>query len=137
MTASRPVVGGTVVLDSQGLALWVRRDRRLTALLHAADRRGRRVVTSAATLVEVIHPKLNRAALSWALSRLVIVPVTVDIARQAADLLGDTGRHGHRHAIDAMVCATALDAESPAVVLTSDADGITALCGDRVAVVAI
>ncbi|MGL5861293.1 MAG: hypothetical protein ACRCY9_08560, partial [Phycicoccus sp.] len=61
----------------------------------------------------------------------------VDIARQAADLLGDTGRHGHRHAIDAMVCATALDAESPAVVLTSDADEIAALCGDRVAVVAI
>ncbi|MGL4176979.1 MAG: type II toxin-antitoxin system VapC family toxin [Dermatophilaceae bacterium] len=137
MTASRPVFGGTVVLDSQGLALWVQRDRHLTALLHAAERRGRRVVTSAATLVEVIHPTINRAALSWALARLVIVPVTVDIARQAAGLLGDTGRHGHRYAIDAMVCATALGAEPPTAVFTSDVDDITVLCGDRVAVVAL
>ncbi|GCB47421.1 hypothetical protein SNL152K_4726 [Streptomyces sp. NL15-2K] len=34
------------------------------------------VVTSAAVLVEVIHPRINDAALRWTLSRLRVEPVT-------------------------------------------------------------
>lgn len=131
------VVGGTVVLDSQGLGLLVARDRDVSALVEAAQRRGRSVVTSAVTLVEVIHPRINRAALRWTLSRLAILPMTEQLAQKAADLLGDAGRHGHRYALDAMVAATALTATPPTTVLTSDPDDITALCGDLVGVVAV
>jgi predicted nucleic acid-binding protein len=94
-------------------------------------------VTSAATLVEVIHPRLNRAAFEWTLSRIVVQPVTEDLARQAARLLGDAGLHGHRHALDALLAATALSSPGPALVLTSDPDDIEKLCGDRAAAVKI
>jgi hypothetical protein len=95
------------------------------------------VVTSAATLVEVIHPRINRAAFEWTVSRMVVEPVTESLARAAATLLAQANRHGHRHAIDAMVCATALVAPGPVSVLTSDPEDLIALCEGRVAVVGI
>jgi hypothetical protein len=75
---TRPVAipGGTLVLDSEGLALAVRRDREITGWLALARADDLRVVTSAATIVEVVHPKINRAALDWTLSRIVVEPVT-------------------------------------------------------------
>jgi hypothetical protein len=65
------------------------------------------VITSAAVLVEVIHPKINDAALNWTLSRgtlsrLTVEPVTKSIAHSAAALLRTADLHGHKHAIDAM-----------------------------------
>ncbi len=68
------------------------------------------MITSAATLVEVIHPRINRPALGWTLSRLVIAPVTEPIARHAAALLADVGLHGlhgHKHTVDAMLSVRA------------------------------
>jgi hypothetical protein len=59
-----------------------------------------KVITSTATVVEVVHPRINRPALEWTLARLVVEPVTVPIARHAATLLADAGLHGHKHAID-------------------------------------
>lgn len=67
------------------------------------------VITSAATLVEVIRPRINRPALEWALSRLVVEPVTDPLARHAATLFADAGLHGHEYALD----ATALAAPNP------------------------
>jgi predicted nucleic acid-binding protein len=126
--------GGTLVLDSEGLAGAVRRDRDVTAWLALARADDLRVVTSAATLVEVIHPKINRPALEWTLSRIVVEPVTEAIARNAAALLSGAGRHGHRHAIDAILTATALAARArgPVTVLTSDPDDLAALCAGEV-----
>ncbi len=95
------------------------------------------VLTSAATLVEVVHPKIKRPALEWTLSRLVVEPVTEQVARTACALLSETGLHGHKHAIDAMLCATALKAEGPAVILTSDPDDLRTLCAGRAAVIKI
>lgn len=92
------------------------------------------MITSAATLVEVVHPKINRPALEWTLSRIVIEPVTERIARQAAVLLTKAGLHGHKHAIDAMLAATAIASPGPVTVLTSDPDDLTILCGAEVAV---
>ncbi|MGV9306708.1 PIN domain-containing protein [Nonomuraea sp. NPDC003727] len=129
--------GGTLVLDSEGLAKAVLRDRELTAWLSLAKADDLRVITSAATLVEVVHPRIRRPALEWTLSRVVVEPVTELLARQAAALLADAGLHGHKHAIDAMLCATALAAPGQAVVLTSDPDDLSALCGDRVVVIKI
>lgn len=137
MTPRPAVPRGTLVLDSECLARAVQRDRVVTAWFALARADDLRVITSAATLVEVIHPRINRPALEWTVSRTVVEPVTEAIARAAAALLADTKRHGHQHAIDAMVSATALAASGPVTVLTSDPDDLLALCEGRVTVVGI
>ncbi|MFF7729256.1 type II toxin-antitoxin system VapC family toxin [Streptomyces sp. NPDC008001] len=129
--------GGTLVLDSEGLAKAVLRDRTITTWLALARADDLRVLTSAATLVEVIHPRINRPALEWLLSRITVEPVTEPIARHAAALLADGGLHGHKYAIDAMLGATALAAPGPVTILTSDPEDLTALCGRRVSVIKI
>ncbi|MFF6997329.1 type II toxin-antitoxin system VapC family toxin [Streptomyces sp. NPDC008313] len=137
MTRSPAVPGGTLVLDSEGLAQAVLRERAVTNWLALARADDLRVITSAATLVEVVHPRINRPALEWTLSRLVVEPVTESVARHAAVLLADAGRHGHKYAIDAMLSATALAAPGPVTVLTSDTEDIAALCGGRATVIRI
>lgn len=127
----------TLVLDCEGLAKAVQRDRELTAWLAAARAEDERVITSAATLVEVIHPRIDRRAFEWVVSRLTVEPVTADIARRAATLLQEAGRHGHRHAIDAILAATALSARGPTAILTSDPDDLTALCGDQITIIKV
>lgn len=127
----------TLALDCEGLAKAVRHDRELTAWLAAARAADERVITSAATLVEVTHPRINRSAFDWVTSRLSVEPVTADVARQAAALLAQAGLHGHKYAIDAMLAATALAAPRPTTVLTSDPDDIAMLCGQWVTIVKI
>lgn len=137
MTRTPAVPGGTLVLDCEGLAKAVQHDREVVGWLALARAEDLQVITSAATLVEVMHPRIKRPAFEWMLSRLVVVPVTEDIARRAAALLGDVGRHGHLHAIDAMLAATALAAPGPVRVLTSDPEDLQALCGRRVTLIKI
>ncbi|MFD4557848.1 DNA-binding protein [Streptomyces sp. NPDC058469] len=129
MSRSPAVPGGTLVLDSEGLAKAVLRDRTVTAWLALARADDLRVITSAATLVEVVHPRINRPALKWTPSRLVVEPVTEPIARHAATLLAGTGLHGHRYAMPA--------APGPVTILTSDPEDLTALCGGQVAAIKI
>ncbi|MEV0962569.1 DNA-binding protein [Streptomyces sp. NPDC049910] len=137
MTRSPAVPGGTLVLDSGGLAKAVLRDRTVTGWLALARVHDLRVVASAAVLVEVIHPRINRPALEWTLSRLVLEPITEPIARHAATLLADAGLHGHEYAIDAMLAATALAAPGPATILTSDPEDLMTLCGTRATVITV
>jgi len=137
VTPSPATPGGTLVLDSEGLAKAVLRDRTVTGWLALARADDLRVITSAATLVEVIRPRINRPALEWTLSRLVIEPVTEPIARHAAALLSDADLHGHKYAVDAMLSATALAAPGPVTVLTSDPEDLAALCCGRVTVIKI
>ncbi|MEU6346419.1 PIN domain-containing protein [Streptomyces sp. NPDC046977] len=137
MSPSAASPGGTLVLDSEGLAKAVLRDRTMSGWLALARADDLRVITSAATLVEVMHPGINRPALEWTLSRLVVEPVTETIARRAAALLADAGLHGHRYAIDAMLGATALAAPGPVTILTSDPEDLAALCGGRVTVLKV
>jgi len=129
-------VTGTIVLDCDGLSKIVLNDRRTMARLARASIDGLRVVASAATLVEARDPRIGQARFDWAISRLVIEPVTEDIARAASKLLAAHRRHGHRHAIDAMVAATALAAPAPRLLLTSDAEDLARLCGETVRIVA-
>ncbi|GHG98974.1 hypothetical protein GCM10017674_33220 [Streptomyces gardneri] len=98
-------MSGALILDSEGLAKAIRRDREVHEWLTAARDTDLPVITSAASLVEVIHPRINDAALKWTLSRLRIEPVTQALAQSAAGLLRATGLHGHKYA---MLCATAL-----------------------------
>jgi predicted nucleic acid-binding protein len=128
---------GTLVLDSEGLAKAVLRAREVTQWLALALADDLRVITSAATVVEVAHPRLSRPALEWTLSRVVVEPVTEPIARRATAILAEAGLHGHRHAIDAMLSATALAAPGPVTVLTSDPEDIAALCGRDVTVIKV
>ncbi|MDH2387380.1 DNA-binding protein [Streptomyces sp. HNM0663] len=137
MMRSSATPGGTLALDSEGLAQAVLRDRTVTAWLALARADDLRVITSAATLVEVVHPRINRPALDWTLSRLIVEPVTEPIARHAAALLTDAGLHGHKYAIDAMLSATALAAPGPVTILTSDPEDLAALFGSRATVIKI
>jgi predicted nucleic acid-binding protein len=137
VSPARARPAGTLVLDSEGLSKAVRRVREVTEWLALARADDLRVVTSAATVVEVSHPMINRPALEWTLSRLVIEPVTEPIARRAAAMLAEAGLHGHKHAIDAMLSATALAAAAPVTVLTSDPEDISALCGTSITVIKI
>lgn len=121
--------GGTLVLDSAGLAKAVQRDRDVTTWLSLAREEDMRVVTSAATLVEVTHPRINRPALEWTLSRITVEPVTAAIAHHASRLLADARLHGHAQAIDAMLAAMARAVPGPTIVLTSDPGDIARLCG--------
>jgi predicted nucleic acid-binding protein len=124
-------VSGALILDSEGLAKAVQRDREVHEWLTAARDADLPVITSAAVLVEVIHPRINDAALKWTLSRLRVEPVTQTLAQSAAGLLRTTGLHGHKYAIDAMLCATALAQPGRVTILTSDVEDITILTADH------
>ncbi|MEC4016609.1 PIN domain-containing protein [Streptomyces sp. H27-D2] len=129
-------MSGALVLDSEGLAKAVRRDREVHEWLTAARDAGLPVVTSAAVPVEVIHPRINDAALKWTLSRLRVEPVTQALAQSAAALLRGAGLHGHKYAIDAMSCATALAQQGRVTILTSDVGDVGMLTAEHPRVVA-
>ena len=137
MSRASATPAGTLVLDSEGLAKAVLRAREVTQWLALALADDLRVITSAATVVEVAHPRLNRPALEWTLSRVVVEPVTEPIARRATAILAEAGLHGHRHAIDAMLSATALAAPRPVTVLTSEPEDIATLCGRNVTIIKV
>ncbi|WP_112469141.1 type II toxin-antitoxin system VapC family toxin [Streptomyces triticisoli] len=124
-------MSGVLVLDSEGLAKAVQRDREVHEWLTAARDADLPVITSAAVLVEVIHPKINDAALKWTLSRLRVEPVTQGVAQSAAALLRTAGLHGHKYAIDAMLCATALQHPGRLTILTSDVEDIGLLTAEQ------
>lgn len=117
-------MSGALVLDSEGLAKAVQRDREVHEWLTAACDADLPVATSAAVLVEVIHPRINDAALRWTLSLLRVEPVTQALAQSAAALLREAGLHGHKYAIGAMLCATALQHPGRVTILTSDVEDI-------------
>ncbi|MFF6778965.1 DNA-binding protein [Streptomyces sp. NPDC012637] len=120
-------MSGALILDSEGLAKAVQRDRQVHEWLTAARDADLPVITSAAVLVEVIHPRINDAALKWTLSRLRVELVTQALAQSAATLLRAAGLHGHKYAIDAMLCAAALAQPGRVTILTSDVEDITML----------
>ncbi|MFF7827287.1 PIN domain-containing protein [Streptomyces rochei] len=124
-------MSGALVLDREGLAKAVQRDRELHEWLTAARDADLPVITSAAVLVEVTHPKLNDAALKGTLSRLSVEPVTRTVAQSAADLLRAAGLHGHKYAIDAMLCATALQHLGRVTILTTDVEDIALLTAEH------
>ncbi|SCL19329.1 hypothetical protein GA0070616_1718 [Micromonospora nigra] len=122
----------SLVLDSQGLTLWIERDRKVMRLLEQAERDGVDLAMSAATIIEVSHSGVDVARLTWLLSRIRVEAVTKESARRSAGLLKAAGLHGHKYAMDAMVAEVALRLPAPVAILTSDVDDIVKLCGQRV-----
>lgn len=127
MARPRVAVGGTLVLDSEGLSKLAAGDARVRGFLETARARRARVVVSAITLTEVLRGGARDATVHRVISRITVMPVSAEIARAAGELPGKTGLSGHRCAIDAVVAATALGLERPVVLLTSDPDDVARL----------
>ncbi|MFG2816727.1 PIN domain-containing protein [Streptomyces sp. NPDC048410] len=123
----------SLVLDSEALSLLLLNDRRMAARIEASRQAGVPVLVSVLTIVEAVQGKTDLARLSWVLSRLRVEPVSQEDSLTAVALLRDAGGlHGHKYAIDALVAALALRAPAPVIVLTSDRDDWSKLCGKRV-----
>ncbi|MFJ3903193.1 hypothetical protein [Streptomyces sp. NPDC090025] len=122
------------VLDSEGLSRAVLGDEPMRARLKDAHRTGIRVVTSSTTLIEAYHGKLPYSAWQWFVSRIVVEPVTDEVAHSAIALLKDVGLHGHKYAIDAALAVIAARQRGVVTVFTSDVDDLTKLCPPRVLV---
>ncbi|MFF4577531.1 type II toxin-antitoxin system VapC family toxin [Streptomyces sp. NPDC001373] len=123
----------SLVLDSEALSLLLRNDRGMAARIEASRQVGVPVLVSALTIVEAVQGKTDLARLKWVLSRLRVEPVSQEDSLTAVALLQDAGGlHGHKHAIDALVAALALRVPAPVIVLTSDRDDWSKLCGKRV-----
>lgn len=126
-----------MVLDCEGLVKWCEADQRVTAIIREAQDNDFRLIVSAMTPIEAQDVRVKADRLRWHLSRLKVEPVTEDISRRAIDLLHETRLHGHKYAIDAVVAATALRAARPLIVLTSDEDDMSRLCGKTVKVIGV
>jgi predicted nucleic acid-binding protein len=124
-------------LDCEGLSRWVRGERRMGFRIKDAHRLGIRVMTTSMTLIEAYDVRTYIPAWHWALSRVHVEPVTEEVAKEAVDLLKETGLHGHKYAIDAALAAVALRQPRPVTVFTSDEDDLRKLCGDRVVVMGL
>ncbi|MBK3522853.1 DNA-binding protein [Streptomyces sp. MBT70] len=135
MTRSPAAPGGTLVLDSEGLAKAVLRDRAVTGWLALAYADDLPVITSAAPWWKQSTRVFDRPALERTLSRLVVERSPRKSPRHAAALLADAGLHGHKHAIDATLGATARTDPGPVTVLTSAPEDLTTLCGTHAAVI--
>ncbi|MDX3238671.1 PIN domain-containing protein [Streptomyces sp. ME03-5709C] len=126
----------SLVLDSQALSLLLGNDRQMVSRIEASRRAGVPVLVSVLTVVEGVHGKTDVARLNWILSRLQVEPVSQADSMTAVRLLLDAGGlHGHKYAIDALVAALALRSPAPVLVLTSDRDDWSTLCGDRVGII--
>lgn len=126
----------SLVLDSQALSLLLGNDRQMVIRIEASRRAGVPVLVSVLTVVEAVHGTTDVARLNWILSRLQVEPVSQADSVTAVRLLLDAGGlHGHKYAIDALVAAMALRSPAPVLVLTSDRDDWSKLCGGRVGIV--
>ncbi|WP_443075667.1 PIN domain-containing protein [Streptomyces sp. NBC_01693] len=125
------------VLDCEALSRAVSRERVMTGILTKAHQAGVRVVTSSMTLIEAYHGKVRRSEWNWVMSRIVVEPVTKDVADEAIGLLSETGLHGHKYAIDAALAVIAGRQRGRVAVLTSDEDDMRKLCRPEVQVRAL
>jgi len=105
------------------------------ARIKAAYVDGRRVVTSAGVVTELIRGHQRDAGFHRVLRRIAVEPVTQHLAERAGTLIGKAGLSSQQ-AVDAMVVATALAEPGPAVIVTSDVPHLSALAAghDSVAV---
>ena len=127
MAGRRVAAGGTLVLDSEGLAKLAAGDSLVRAYLDSARLRGARVAASAITLTENLRGGPRDAPVHRVLAKITIIPVTAQIARRGGELLGASGLSGHRCAINAVVAATAHEMERPVVLLSSDLEDMNRL----------
>ncbi|MFD6654241.1 PIN domain-containing protein [Streptomyces parvus] len=122
------------VLGCEALSLAVRGDRKMIARLDLAARGEAEVVTSPMTLVEAYDGRTTEQRWDWVLSRLQVVDIGKDEARQARRLLTDAKSHGHKYAIDAVLAVIARQQRGQVTVFTSDVDDLEKLVPDTIVV---
>lgn len=128
---------GTLLLDSEGLSKLYHRDRNVVIHIEAARHEGIRVGTTAMTRLEAEDRRLNKARITWVLSRLDLHEITRTISDSAAELLRAHRLHGHKYAIDAVLAAVARSAPAPVTILTSDPEDLTLLCGPEIGIIKV
>uniref|UniRef100_A0AAU3GSX3 PIN domain-containing protein n=1 Tax=Streptomyces sp. NBC_01401 TaxID=2903854 RepID=A0AAU3GSX3_9ACTN len=122
------------VLDCEALSRAALGDARMKARLKDAHLARIRVVTSTMTLIEAFHSRIRRAEWNWAMSRIAVEPVTKDVADEAIGLLGATGLHGHKYAVEAALAVIAGRQPGRVAVFTSDEDDMRKPCRPEVQV---
>lgn len=127
MAGLRGQVGGTLVLDAEGLAKLAADHPAAYARLKAARNRRSAVVTAASTLTEVLRGGPKDARMHRVLGGMTVVSIDKQQGRAAGELLGLTGLSGHRCALDALLAVVALAQPRPVVLLTSDTDDMRRL----------
>jgi predicted nucleic acid-binding protein len=120
MAGLRGGVGGSLVLDAEGLVKLASGDPRARNLFETVRRRGGCIVTAASVLAEVLRGGPRDAGVHRVLGRITVVPIDQQRGRAAGELLGQTGLSGHRCALDALLAVVALAQRRPVVLLTSD-----------------
>ena len=114
-----------LVLDAGALIAIERSDRRVAALIALGRRGGAELVTVAPVVGQVWRDGARQARLSRALLMIDVLPVDLDAARTAGELLGEAGGSD---VVDALVAAAVRPGE---LVLTSDPDDIAQLLQAR------
>jgi predicted nucleic acid-binding protein len=120
-------VGGTLVLDAEGLTKLAADHPAAYARIKAARGRRSTMVTAASTLAEVLRGGPTDARMHRVINRITVIPIEKQQGRAAGELLGRTGLSGHRCALDALLAVVALAQPRPVVVLTSDTDDMRRL----------
>ena len=128
---------GTLLLDCEGLSKLYHRDRQVVIHVEAARQEGIRVGTTAMTRLEAEDRRLNKARITWVLSRLDFHEITRAASDSAADLLRTHQLHGHKYAIDAVLAAVARGAAPPVTILTSDPEDLSMLCGAGIEIIKV
>jgi predicted nucleic acid-binding protein len=123
----RPGVGGTLVLDAEGLVKLANGHPLAVSLAQDTFRARAEIVTSAPTLAEVLRGGPRDAPVHRVLSRVTVAPIGDEQGRAAGELLGRTGLSGHRCALDALLAVVALAQPRPVVLLTSDTEDMRRL----------
>jgi predicted nucleic acid-binding protein len=120
-------LGGTLVLDAQGLVRFAAGDPLVRVRIEEADDRGGAVVTAASTLAEILRGGAKDARMHRILRHVTVTEISKDMGRKAGELLGATGMSGNRCTVDALLAAVALAQPRPVVLLTSDPDDMARL----------
>ena len=120
MARLRGGIGGTLVLDAEGLTKLSVDHPAAFAMVKATRNRQGRVVTAASTLSEVLRGDPRDARVHRTLGRITVVPIGEQQGRAAGELLGRCGLSGHRCTLDALLAVVALAQPRPVVLLTSD-----------------
>ena len=127
LRSRRGRVGGTLVLDAEGLVKLANGHPLAMSLARDTYLADADVVTSASTLAEVLRGGAKDTPVHRALSRITVVPIGPEQGRAAGELHGRTGLSGHRCALDALLAVVALAQPRPVIVLTSDTDDMRRL----------
>ena len=123
----RPSLGGSLVLDAEGLGRLADGDPRATFPFEVVRRRRGVVAVAAPTLTEVLRGGRRDTKAHRVLADIEVIAIDRERARAAGELLGRTGLSGHRCAIDALVAVVALAQPRPVVLLTSDTEDLVRL----------